>query len=168
MSNPRDSGIGELRQSVSLEAVSPSKRVRTLSGDPCPVLHHEENSSSTSSGSLNTSSSGGSDSGCVHSFASVAEEMAPPVTIKTNVELPVYSGHPPNTKYNGRDGPCTELQKVQDWLSEIHRIGKAGGWSSETIATQAAMKLVPQSPAHNWLKVVEQSNGAPLIVKLRK
>ena len=80
-----------------------------------------------------------------NSYASVEEEMAPPVTIKTNVELPVYLGHPLNTKYNGKDGPCTELKKVEDWLSEIHRIGKAGGWSSETIATQAAMKLVPQS-----------------------
>ena len=39
-------------------------------------------------------------------FASVEEEMALPVTIKTNVELPVYSGHPVNTKYNGKDGPC--------------------------------------------------------------
>ena len=60
------------------------------------------------------------------------------------------------------------MQKVQDWLSEIHRIGKAGGCSSKTINAQAAMKLVPQSPAYNWLKVVEQSNDAPLIAKLGK
>ena len=34
------------------------------------------------------------------------------------------------------------------------------------MATQAAMKLVPSSPAHNWLKVVEQSNDADKIADL--
>ena len=79
------------------------------------------------------------------------------VTIKTSVELPVYSGHPVNTKYTGKDGTCTELSRVQDWLFEIHKIGKAGGWTPQIMATQAAMKLVPGSPAGNWMKVVEQS-----------
>ena len=38
------------------------------------------------------------------------------VTIKTSVELPVYSCHPVNIKYTGKDG----TSRVQDWLFEIH------------------------------------------------
>ena len=38
------------------------------------------------------------------------------VMVKTSVELPVYSGHPVNTKYTGKDG----TSRVQDWLFEIH------------------------------------------------
>ena len=88
------------------------------------------------------------------------------VTIKTSVDLPVYSGHPVNTKYTGKDGTCTELSRVQDWLFEINKIGKAGGWTPEIMATQAAMKLVPGSPAANWMKVVEQSGDAAKIAEV--
>ena len=88
------------------------------------------------------------------------------VTIKTSVDLPVYSGHPVNTKYTGKDGTCTELSRVQDWLFEINKIGKAGGWTPEIMATQAAMKLVPGSPAGNWMKVVEQSKDDKLIAEM--
>ena len=88
------------------------------------------------------------------------------VTIKTSVDLPVYSGHPVNTKYTGKDGTCTELSRVQDWLFEINKIGKAGGWTPEIMATQAAMKLVPGSPAGNWMKVVEQSGDAVKIAEV--
>ena len=89
--------------------------------------------------------------------------MANQLTIKTSVDLPVYSGHPVSTKYTGKDGTSTELYRVQDWLFEIQKIGKAGNWSAETMATQAAMKLVPGSPAANWIKVVEQSGNEDLI-----
>ena len=51
------------------------------------------------------------------------------ITIKTLVDLPVFSWHPVNTKYTGKDGTCTELSRVQDWLFEINKIGKAGGWT---------------------------------------
>ena len=88
------------------------------------------------------------------------------VTIKTSVDLPVYSGHPVNTKYTGKDGTCTELSRVQDWLFEINKIGKAGGWTPEIMATQAAMKLVPGSPAGNWMKVVEQSKDQAKIAEV--
>ena len=88
------------------------------------------------------------------------------VTIKTSVDLPVYSGHPVNTKYTGKDGACTELYRVQDWLFEINKIGKAGGWTPEIMATQAAMKLVPGSPAANWMKVVEQSRDNAKIAEV--
>lgn len=96
------------------------------------------------------------------------DEMAKQdVTIKTAVDLPVYSGHPIHTKYQGKDGQSTEIYKVQNWLYEIAKIGRAGSWSDETIATQAAMKLVPQSPAYNWLKVVEQSGDDARINELK-
>ena len=92
--------------------------------------------------------------------------MAHQLTIKTSVDLPVYSGHPVSTKYTGKDGTSTELYRVQDWLFEIQKIGKAGNWSAETMATQAAMKLVPGSPAANWIKVVEQSGNDDLIQEI--
>ena len=92
----------------------------------------------------------------------------PQLTIKTSVDLPVYSGHLVNQKYTGKDGTSTELYRVQDWLFEIQKIGKAGGWSPETMATQAAMKLVPGSPAANWIKVVEQSGDDDLIAEISK
>ena len=97
-----------------------------------------------------------------------APTMTNQTTIKTSVDLPVYSGHPVNTKYTGKDGTSTELYRVQDWLFEIQKIGKAGGWSPETMATQAAMKLVPGSPAANWIKVVEQSGDPDLIAEISK
>ena len=98
----------------------------------------------------------------------VIKMSAQQVTIKTSVDLPVYSGHPVNTKYTGKDGTCTELSRVQDWLFEINKIGKAGGWTPEIMATQAAMKLVPGSPAGNWMKVVEQSGDAAKIAEVSK
>ena len=58
-----------------------------------------------------------------------APAMTNQTTIKTSFDLPVYSGHPVNTKYTGKDGTSTELYRVQDWLFEIQKIGKAGGWS---------------------------------------
>ena len=96
-------------------------------------------------------------------------QQAPPqpqLTIKTSVDLPVYSGHPVNQKYTGKDGVSTELYRVQDWLFEIQKIGRAGNWSEATMATQAAMKLVPGSPASNWIKVVEQSGNAQAIAEI--
>ena len=90
----------------------------------------------------------------------------PQLTIKTSVDLPVYSGHPVNQKYTGKDGTSTELYRVQDWLFEIQKIGRAGNWSATTMATQAAMKLVPGSPASNWIKVVEQSGNAAAIAEI--
>ena len=100
--------------------------------------------------------------------APIIKMSAQQVTIKTSVDLPVYSGHPVNTKYTGKDGTCTELSRVQDWLFEINKIGKAGGWTPEIMATQAAMKLVPGSPAGNWMKVVEQSGDAAKIAEVSK
>ena len=95
--------------------------------------------------------------------AAGAANQQPQLTIKTSVDLPVYSGQPVNQKYTGKDGTSTELYRVQDWLFEIQKIGRAGNWSATTMATQAAMKLVPGSPASNWIKVVEQSGNAAAI-----
>ena len=95
--------------------------------------------------------------------AAAAAVPQPQLTIKTSVDLPVYSGHPVNQKYMGKDGTSTELYRVQDWLFEIQKIGRAGNWSATTMATQAAMKLVPGSPAANWIKVVEQSGNLAAI-----
>ena len=47
------------------------------------------------------------------------------------------------------DDTCTELSRGQDWLFEMHKIGKAGGLTLQIVATQSAMKLVPGSPAGN-------------------
>ena len=98
--------------------------------------------------------------------AGAAAGAQPQLTIKTSVDLPVYSGHPVNQKYTGKDGTSTELYRVQDWLFEIQKIGRAGNWSASTMATQAAMKLVPGSPASNWIKVVEQSGDAAAIAEI--
>ena len=98
--------------------------------------------------------------------APAAAALQPQLTIKTSVDLPVYSGHPVNQKYTGKDGVSTELYRVQDWLFEIQKIGRAGSWSETTMATQAAMKLVPGSPASNWIKVVEQSGNAAAIAEI--
>ena len=180
-SDNRDSGVGDLslRQSSDFRDNEPAEQAQVLQPIPegaaaqVPTLQPIAEGGSTADLSAlfedpivtpRGSSPEGSDS--ESSFCSVDGDMAPPVTIKTSVELPAYSGHPVNTKFTGKDGPCVELQRVQDWLGEINRIGKAGGWTPETMATQAAMKLVPSSPAHNWLKVVEQSNDADKIAAL--
>ena len=105
-------------------------------------------------------------SGGAHANAAAATAPQPQLTIKTSVDLPVYSGHPVNQKYTGKDGVSTELYRVQDWLFEIQKIGRAGNWSETTMATQAAMKLIPGSPAANWIKVVEQSNNAAAIAEI--
>ena len=121
--------------------------------DFLPAFDYEEDSDTTSEDSV------------VVNVQKVIGMSSNQVTIKTSVDLPVYSGHPVNTKYTGKDGTCTELSRVQDWLFEINKIGKAGGWTPEIMATQAAMKLVPGFPAGNWMKVVEQSRDAAKIAE---
>ena len=87
MSNPRDSGVGDLRRSVSSDPVSPPKfRPRSLS----LVEQQQRSDSESDSEDSDPKSFDSSESESQNSFASIEEEMAPPVTIKTNVELPVY------------------------------------------------------------------------------
>lgn len=83
-------------------------------------------------------------------------------TVKTQVRLPQYSGHPVGRSFQGPAGMLVELLDVNDWCLQVGDIGGAASWSDTVTAKQAAIALLPNSPAYNWYKANQSKSSASL------
>ena len=77
-----------------------------------------------------------------------------PVRMATvRLTLPVYSGHESGTSYVLDGKTVKEEFTTLEWLERVADIAKASGADMDGAALQAALHLVPQSPAAIWLRV---------------
>ena len=72
---------------------------------------------------------------------------------KAEVSLHMYSGYPKDTRY---DVGAIERYTAEAWCSRLEMVASSAGWSEKSQAANAALALVPGSPADRWFQVVKE------------